>query len=124
MCSPYTGHATDSAAFDHELYSFLHTDTLSVDSLSPRSHSSLSGDEDSYSGKRRRSSYNSFALSPKRFKNGLYNITDEVMLPHSPESGIALSPPMTLYSQNPSCGKVWTKILEQPEEVGTYLTVV
>ena len=112
------GHLTDSASL--ELYSLLTADSLSVstDSLSPRSHSSLSGDEEFYSGKRRRS-YSSFPESPKRFRGGLYNIADEleVILPRSPESGIALSPPMTVYIQNPSCENVWIDILEQPEEV-------
>jgi len=105
---------------DEELYYLLTTDSLSVstDSLSPCSHSSLSGDEEPYSGKRRRS-YNSCTLSPKRFKGSPYNFTEEVIQPHSPESGIALSPPMTV--QNPSCG-VWIDILEQPEEV-SYIVV-
>lgn len=98
----------------------LTTDSLSVsmDNFSPLSHSSLSGDEEFSGGKRRRS-YNSFASSPKRFKGSPCNIIDEVIQPHSPESGIALSPPMTV--QNPSCGNVWIDILEQPEEVSLLL---
>lgn len=115
-CSRCAGHLTDNAPLTG-IYGLLNTDTLSVstDSLSPRSYSSLSGDEETSSGKRRRS-HSSLPQSPKRFKGGVYNIIDEVF-PHSPESGIALSPPMTVYTQNPSCGKVVLEILEQPEEV-------
>ena len=93
--------------------------SVSTDSLSPLSYGSLSGDEEAshIRGKRRRS-YNSSPHSPKRFKGGACNIIDEVIIPHSPESGIALSPPMTaqLCTQNPGSG-VWINILEQPEEV-------
>lgn len=118
-CLHCAGHLTDSA---FELYSLLNTaDTLSAssDSLSPRSHCSLSGDEESYCGKRRRS-YGSYPQSPKRFR-GCYTTDElEVIPPRSPESGIALSPPMTVYVQNPS---VWIDILEQPEEVRKISTI-
>lgn len=111
-CQFMGSHLADSTSLD--ICSLLNTDTLSVstDSLSPCSHSSLSGDEELSIGKRRRS-YNSLPQSPKRLK---YNIFDEVFPAHSPESGIALSPPMAVYTQNPICGKVWISILEQPEE--------
>lgn len=113
-----TGYATDNAPFN-DIYTFLNADTLSVstDSLSPCSYGSLSGDEEAPSSGKRHRSYSSLPHSPKRFKGGVYSTMDEVLLPHSPESGIALSPAMAVYPQNPSCGKVWIEILEQPEEV-------
>ena len=116
MCLHSTDYLPDSV--QHELYPFFGTDSIS-DSLSPCSHSSLSGDEESYSVKCRRS-YNSLPLSPMRFKDDLCSIADEVMRPHSPESGIAPSPPMNLYTQNPNC---WIEIVEQPEEVRSFVTI-
>ena len=116
MCLYFIDYLTDGV--QHELYPFFGTDSFS-DSLSPCSHTSLSGDEESYNVKRRRS-YNSLPLSPMRCQDDLSCIPDEVIQPHSPESGIAPSPPMTLYTQNPSC---WIEIVEQPEEVRRIVTI-
>ena len=112
-----TGYATDNAPFS-DIYALLNVDTQSTDSLSPRSYGSLSGDEEAPNSGKRHRSYSSLPQSPKRFRGGAYSTMDEVLLPHSPESGIALSPAaMPVYPQSPSCGKVWIKVLEQPEEV-------
>ena len=114
------GYSTDNTSLS-DIYTLLNTDTslsVSTDSLSPRSYGSLSGDEEAPSSGKRHRSYSSLPQSPKRFKGSVYNTMDEVLLPHSPESGIALSPAtMPMYPQSPSCGKVWIKVLEQPEEV-------
>lgn len=106
MCSHWVDDGID------DLTALLNPDiSVSTDSLSPLSRSSLSGDDEPCSsGSKRHRSHGNYPLSPKRFRGTM----DEV---HSPESGIGLSPAMALYTQNPNCGNVSIEILEQPEEV-------